>query len=431
MSLINQMLQDLEKRRASSSERSALPNQLRVLPPMHESRKKWWVILAGGTALSATALAWQYGIVESPTAPIPAAVPRVAAAASASPPAAATTSVVTAPAFRLALDLENVPAPDRTAKTAEDREVALKFARSVDKIPEPRPVRTLSANLQPPVSTAAVVAAASATEVPKSSGAATDAVTVMKAVPAAPSPAAPLPLVTAAKPDSIIRSALPTSAPPPVIKAAEDSKAQVASIIPQIDKRSQQLTAPQLSENEYRDASNLFSQGRLVEAQQGFRLALQHYPGHTGARQGLFGLLLDARKNGEAEQLLQDGLKINPNQPGFAMALARLQVDRGDTISAIETLHKAAPSALNSPDYLAFLAALLQRQSRHPEAVEHYQAALRMAPGSGVWLMGMGISLQAVNRNADAQDAFRRARASNTLNPELQAFVDQRLRQLQ
>ena len=45
--------------------------------------------------------------------------------------------------------------------------------------------------------------------------------------------------------------------------------------------------------------------------------------------------------------------------------------------------------------------------------------------------MGLGISLQALGRNTDAQDAFRRARASNTLNPDLQAFVDQRLRQLQ
>jgi MSHA biogenesis protein MshN len=74
---------------------------------------------------------------------------------------------------------------------------------------------------------------------------------------------------------------------------------------------------------------------------------------------------------------------------------------------------------------------LLQRQSRHKDAVEYYQAALRLAPGSGVWLMGLGISLQALDRNADARDAFRRARASNSLSPELQAFVDQRLKQLQ
>ena len=87
--------------------------------------------------------------------------------------------------------------------------------------------------------------------------------------------------------------------------------------------------------------------------------------------------------------------------------------------------------AQNSPDYLAFYAALLQRQSRHREAAEQYQAALKIAPQSGVWLMGMGISLQALGRNSEAQDAFRRAKASNSLSAELQAFVDQRLRQLQ
>ena len=74
---------------------------------------------------------------------------------------------------------------------------------------------------------------------------------------------------------------------------------------------------------------------------------------------------------------------------------------------------------------------MLQRQSRHREAVEQYQAALRLAPQSGVWQMGMGISLQALGRNAEAQDAFRRAKSSNTLSAELQGFVDQRLRQLQ
>ena len=93
-------------------------------------------------------------------------------------------------------------------------------------------------------------------------------------------------------------------------------------------------------------------------------------------------------------------------------------------------MQKSAPAAQSNPEYAARLAGLLQRQARHKEAIENYQAALRLAPGSGVWLMGLGISLHALNRSGEAQDAFRRARATNTLNPELQAFVDQRLKQL-
>ena len=225
---------------------------------------------------------------------------------------------------------------------------------------------------------------------------------------------------------------MPPVAPKP--RAADiggEPRAQLAATGAQIDKRMQTLTPAQMAENEYREAANFLGQGRLVEAQDSFRQALQNNPLHAGARQGLFGLLVDAKRTTEAEQLLKDGLKLNANQPGLAMALARLQLDRADANAAIETLQASAASAQNSPDYLAFFAGLLQRQSRHREAVEQYLAALRLAPNSGVWLMGLGISLQALGRNTDAQDAFRRARASNTLNPDLQAFVDQRLRQLQ
>jgi len=87
------------------------------------------------------------------------------------------------------------------------------------------------------------------------------------------------------------------------------------------------------------------------------------------------------------------------------------------------------PYAAELPDYQAFLAALLQREGRNKEAIEHYLLALRKVPGSGVWLMGLGISLQAENRQTEAQEAFLRAKASNTLSPDLLAFVEQQLKQ--
>lgn len=222
---------------------------------------------------------------------------------------------------------------------------------------------------------------------------------------------------------------MPTKPVASPARADADTKSKAGS--GQIDKRSQELTAREVAENEYRAGATLLSQGRSAEAQDKFRIALQEFPAHAGARQGLFGLLVAAKRTNEAEHLLHEGLRANPNQPGLAMALARMQVDRGDTPAAVETLQKTAGSGQGSADYLAFLAALQQRQSRHSEAVENYHAALRLAPQSGVWWMGLGISLQALNRNPDAQDAFRRAKSSNVLSAELLAFVDQRLKQLQ
>jgi MSHA biogenesis protein MshN len=73
---------------------------------------------------------------------------------------------------------------------------------------------------------------------------------------------------------------------------------------------------------------------------------------------------------------------------------------------------------------------LLQRQNRNDEAISHYQVALQLAPNNGVWQMGCGISLQAMHRNAEAKESYKRALDTQTLNSDLQAFVRQKLKAL-
>ena len=60
MSLINQMLQDLEKRRASGIERSALPDQVRVLPREETHSMPWWLIGIGIAVMLIGLSAWQF-----------------------------------------------------------------------------------------------------------------------------------------------------------------------------------------------------------------------------------------------------------------------------------------------------------------------------------------------------------------------------------
>jgi MSHA biogenesis protein MshN len=97
---------------------------------------------------------------------------------------------------------------------------------------------------------------------------------------------------------------------------------------------------------------------------------------------------------------------------------------------AINTMVGALPYVQSDPDFYAFLAALLQREGRHREAVDYYRVALRAVPGNGVWMMGLGISLRASNQSAEAHDAFLRAIDSKQLSPALQEFVERQLREL-
>ena len=187
-------------------------------------------------------------------------------------------------------------------------------------------------------------------------------------------------------------------------------------------------TAPQRAENAYRRALGVLEDGRVTEAIATLQSALAIDQRHEPSRQTLVGLLIEAGRPDDAMRQLQAALVLDPRQPSLAMLLARLQLERGGP--AIETLLRTLPHAAGNGDYHAFLAGVLQREGRSREASENYQAALRSAPANGVWWMGLGIALQAEKRDVDAAAAFTQAQASGMLTPELQAFVERRLRQL-
>jgi MSHA biogenesis protein MshN len=189
-----------------------------------------------------------------------------------------------------------------------------------------------------------------------------------------------------------------------------------------------QEATSQRAEGEYRRALIALQDGRMTETIAALEQALKLDPGHEAARQTLVGLLIEAKRSDEAIRHLQAGLALDARQPALAMLLARLQIERGG--SGIDTLTRTLPYAGNNADYHAFMAGALQREQRHREAAEQYQAALRGAPANGVWWMGLGMSLQAEKRNAEALEAFQRARASGSLSAELLAFVERRLQQL-
>lgn len=190
------------------------------------------------------------------------------------------------------------------------------------------------------------------------------------------------------------------------------------------------VTPQQKSENFYKQAVSLLQQGRVVEACDVLAQALAEDPVNHTARQLLAGLLVENRRPAEAMSLLQDGVRIAPDQMEFVMALARMQVEAGDRRSSLQTLEQVEKFAGDDAEYHGFYAALLQRDARHDEAISHYLTALRGDPANNSWLIGVGISLQEQNRNTDAREAFERARQSEQLSPELLVFVNQRLKQL-
>ncbi|MYM32422.1 tetratricopeptide repeat protein [Duganella sp. CY15W] len=189
-----------------------------------------------------------------------------------------------------------------------------------------------------------------------------------------------------------------------------------------------ELTPKQMSENSYRRALGHLQEGRVNAALVELDKSVELDPRNEAARQTYVSLLLENKRTDDAIRQLRLALGIDPRQPGLAMVLARLQLERGDP--ALDTLLKTLPYAGASPDYHAFLAGVLQREQRHAEAAQHYRDALQLSPQNAVWWMGLGISLQADQHLPEAREAYNRARSTGGLTPELRSFVDRKIEQL-
>ena len=194
------------------------------------------------------------------------------------------------------------------------------------------------------------------------------------------------------------------------------------SVLP-IARQMRRLTTYELAEIEFREGVANLRHGKIKDAEAHFRSANEEDRSHVAARQALVGILIEAGRNADAEEVLSESLSINPRQPREAMVLARLQVERRDFDAAIRTLQSVSAYVGSDAGYYSFLAAVFQRASRHEEATKQYRNALALMPRNAIWLMGLGISLRALGESDQARDAFKRAASTGTLSPELQAYV--------
>ena len=379
MSLINQMLQDLDARRAAHGVGANLPNDVRPLPIQKSSRLP---VALGGVVLLALVggfAFYQWQLEQQAVPPATLGVP-VAVVPSPVPPPVAE-PVKMAPVEPLRME----PAPS-VASTLPEAGASLRMADFIE----------------PPADKKAEAKAVSA-------------------VPARPMPAAAKQADERATKEAAERPAL---AAPALLTQAPAKLAK-----PPMIERTEALGSPrERAESEYRKAIVAVNQGRVAESMDGLRNALRQDGFHVASRQLLAKLLLEAKQSDEAIQVLQDGLQGQPAQLGWAMSLARLQLDRGDLAGAWQTLNYSQLAAGNNADYQGFSAHVLQRLGRHKDAAERYQVAARLSPGDGRWWLGLGLSWEAEGRSSDAREAFARAKQSGNLSAELMAMIEQKLR---
>lgn len=453
MSIINKMLQDLDKRHAAPDPDapaqpgpSRLAQQVRPvaatqLPSMGSNL--FWRIMAGVMVVAVVWVIWlmwqltprsvvtdlalrsigKARVAASPPAAMP--VP--------SPPAVPPVSVASAPA---PVSVQPPPAAVQPAPAV----VAPKPAPVVIPPPKPTPPPLAAKSVPVPPNAATTARPPEAKPVVDMLKLATEiSAPIKSAAPKTqPRPPAKQTVPRIAKAEDVTHDTraakgsdrtASTAAKSATSAHAAQATLAVAPDAARIDKRVD-ATPRERAESGFRRAMSLVNQGRMAEGMDELKTALLADPSYEVARQTLVALLLEAKRTSEAAGLLRDGLAIDPANVPYAMLLARIHVERGDPHGALALLQKSEATARNNAEYQAFVAALYQRLGRHTEAVERYRVALRLSAGVGAWWVGLGISQEALSREKDATESFHRAKGTGSLSPELVAYVDRRLKQL-
>jgi len=185
--------------------------------------------------------------------------------------------------------------------------------------------------------------------------------------------------------------------------------------------------SPSSAQSDLTRATDLIARGRSTEAAQVLASALVNRPTWHEARFTLAALQAERDERRQALTTLLEGAALDPGR--FALTAAQLQAELNDPVGALRTLEQV-PQAARDEEFHALVAAIAQRAGRHELAVTEYGTVLKSAPARAVAWVGLGVSLQALGREAQALAAYRGA-AQGALGVELRRFVDVRIAALQ
>lgn len=191
-----------------------------------------------------------------------------------------------------------------------------------------------------------------------------------------------------------------------------------------------ELSLSELAALAERKATTAMAKGQMQEAQDNYYEVLAHDPHNQGAREQLAGLLYGAGRLAEAARVLEEGLSLDPAQADLRLLLARVAIAGGERQKALDWLTGYRPELATSLDYYATWAGLAQELGQSGQASELYVRLLRQQPDQGRWWLGLGVAEDGQGHRQRALDAYRNAQLHGELGEASTQWLERRIAQL-
>jgi len=189
-------------------------------------------------------------------------------------------------------------------------------------------------------------------------------------------------------------------------------------------------TAGERAAHAYDRAMKALRNGDRGKAEGLLRRSLSDKPDYTDARVLLAAVLMRAQRNAEALQVLSEGIhRPGGNDSRFALLKARILAGEGELPKAIATLRSHAPTLSDNPAYHARLAAYEARAGQYAAAAKTYHALVAQSPNNARWWLGLAIALDQLGDNGAAH-AYQQALDAGGLPSKAAAYAKSRLHAL-
>ena len=178
-----------------------------------------------------------------------------------------------------------------------------------------------------------------------------------------------------------------------------------------------------------RNARRLLGQQRTDEALDLLQGYVNKTPSSLQSRYLLVQLYLATERYAAASEILHTA----PDNLSWGLLKARTLLQQGEAKQAIQLLEQY-PDGQNRQDYLDLLASGYQQTGQHAAAVARYLSLLALNSQEGRWWINLGVSLEHLGQQAKARDAYHSALQIPGLNQSLKQYAQlqsQRLMQSQ
>lgn len=216
-----------------------------------------------------------------------------------------------------------------------------------------------------------------------------------------------------------------TSASPPQL-SPEVAPAKPVIVAQPVEKPVQKKVQRQVTDaSVVRAAKRLLGKGQTAAAQAQLERHVSQQPQALQSRYLLAQIYLaQADYSAVAQQL-----RHAPNNLSWGLLRARAALQQGQPNTALQRL-KAFPEGAAREDYLELFATAQQQLGAHQQAVVHYVKLLELNTQNGRAWLNMGVSLEHLQQPAKARDAYQNALKVPTLDGAARTFATQQLQRL-